>query len=88
MIGLMYERINWPVELALKVTSVLAPLPQPARLLLQVHDSLLVECPAHQVDEVTKCLKTVMEQPWPQMGGFYVPAEIKAGKPGCSWGEI
>lgn len=88
MIGLMYERINWPVELALKASSVLAPLPSPARLLLQVHDSLLVECPRGQVADVVKCLKAVMEQPWPQLGGFNVPAEFSVGEPGVSWGEL
>lgn len=88
MVGLMYERINWPAELALKVSSVLAPLPCPARLLLQVHDSLLIECPKALVAEVVRCVKAVMEQPWTQMGGFYVPAEFSVGAPGVSWGEL
>lgn len=87
-IGMMYERINWPVELALKVTSVLAPLPQPARMLLQVHDSLLVECPVAIVDAVVKCMKACMEQPWTQLGGFSIPAEFSVGAPGASWGEL
>src|ERR1035437_5278417 len=88
MIGLMYERINWPVDLALKVSSVLAPLPYPARLLLQVHDSLVVEAPKALVGEVVKCLKAVMEQTWPHMGGFHLPAEVKVGEPGASCGEM
>jgi uracil-DNA glycosylase family 4 len=88
MIGLMYDRIEWPAELALKVTSVLAPLPHPARLLLQVHDSLLVECPRELVARVASCLKAVMEQPWPQMGGFSIPAEFNVGGVGDSWGEL
>jgi len=88
MIGLLYERIGWSAELALKVSSVLAPLPFPARLLLQVHDSLLVECPKGQVAEVVKCMKAVMEQPWAAMGGFSIPAEFAVGGPGDSWGEL
>lgn len=87
-VGLMYERINWPVELALKASQVLAPLPYPARLLLNVHDSFLLECPSTLVGEVTECLKKVMEQPWPQLGGFSIPVEVKKGKPGSSWGEL
>lgn len=87
MIGLMYERINWPVEFALRVSSVLAPLPYPAKLLLQVHDSLVVEAPKELVPEVVKCLKAVMTQPWPQLGGFSVPAEFSVAAPGDSWGE-
>lgn len=88
MIGLMYERINWPIELALKASPILAPLPWPAKLLLQVHDSLVIEAPKELVPEVIKCLKAVMEQPWAQLGGFNVPAEVKAGKPNASWGEL
>jgi DNA polymerase I-like protein with 3'-5' exonuclease and polymerase domains len=88
MIGLMYERIGWPAELALKVTSVLAPLPYPARLLLQVHDSLLVETPAALVSQVVKCMKAAMEQPWAAMGGFSIPAEFSVGSAGDSWGEL
>lgn len=88
MIGLMYERINWPIELALKASPILAPLPLPAKLLLQVHDSLVIEAPKELVPEVIKCLKAVMEQPWAQLGGFNVPAEVKAGKPNASWGEL
>lgn len=87
MIGLMYERINWPVEFALKVSGVLAPLPYPAKLLLQVHDSLVVEAPKQLVPEVVRCLKAVMTQPWPQLGGFSVPAEFSVAPAGMSWGE-
>ncbi len=87
MIGLMYERIGWPIESALKVSSVLAPLPWPARLLLQVHDSLVLEAPKALVPEVVKCVKAVMEQSWPQLGGFSVPAEFNVAPAGMSWGE-
>jgi DNA polymerase-1 len=88
MIGLMYERIDWPVELALKVTSVLAPLPKPARLLLQVHDSLIFEAPANLVGDVIKCVKAVMEQPFAALGGFSLPTEASVAAPSCSWGEM
>jgi DNA polymerase I len=88
MIGLMYERIGWSAENALKVTSVLAPLPLPAKFLLQVHDSLLFECPKALVPEVVKCVKACMEQGFPQMGGFGIPAEFSVGEPSASWGEL
>ncbi len=71
----------------LKVSSVLAPLPWPARLLLQVHDSLVLEAPKALVPEVVKCVKAVMEQSWPQLGGFSVPAEFNVAPAGMSWGE-
>ena len=87
-IGMMYERIGWGAGIALKASPVLHPLPYPAKLLLQVHDSFILECPKDLVPEVVKCLKAVMEQPWTQLGGFNVPVEIKVGEPGASWGEI
>lgn len=88
MIGLYYERINWPVELALKASPVLAPLPLPARLVLQVHDSLLVETPVALVPQVIDCLEKCMAQPWTQLGGYSIPAEFKVGGAGHSWGEL
>ena len=84
MIGLMYERIGWPLEKAQKVTPICKALPWPARLLLQVHDSLVFECPAELVDEVVAVLKEVMSQPWPELNGFYIPISVKVGD---SWGE-
>jgi uracil-DNA glycosylase family 4 len=86
-IGMMYERIGWPAQQALKASSVLAPLPWPARLLMQVHDSFVLEAPAALVPEVVRCIKAVMEQPWPQLGGFSVPAEFSVAPAGMSWGE-
>ena len=88
MIGLCYERIGWPIELALKVVDIVAPLPFPARLICQVHDSLLIECPLNLKDAVIECLKKVMPQPWKQLGGSSIPIAIKAGQPGDSWAEL
>lgn len=88
MIAMMYERIQWPEELARKVAPILCPLPHPARLVLQVHDSLLVECPLALVDEVAFCMKTCMEQPWPELAGYSIPAAFKVGAPGDSWAEL
>jgi DNA polymerase-1 len=88
MIGLYYERIQWPIELALKVCPILAPIPYPARLVLQVHDSLLFECPYNLREAVMTCMRTVMEQPWKELAGYAIPVDIKAGEPGMSWGEL
>jgi len=88
MIALMYERIGWPVELALKVVPKVFPLPYPARLILQVHDSLLVECPYALVEEVKACLTAAMEQLWPELAGYMIPVAVKVGNPGESWGEL
>jgi len=59
-------------------------LPPPARLLLQVHDSLVFECPAEMVENLIKVVKTVMEQPWKELGGMSIPIGVKVGD---SWGE-
>jgi uracil-DNA glycosylase family 4 len=88
MIGLMYERIGWPVEKALKVVQVVEPLPQPARLLLQVHDSLVFEAPAGQVDEVVGVVRRVMTQPFRELGGYSIPVGVQVAPAGCSWGEV
>jgi uracil-DNA glycosylase family 4 len=76
MVGLMYERIGWPLEKALEVVNIVEPLPLPARLLLQVHDSLVLESPPEKVEEVVATLKKVMEQPWRELGGFSIPISI------------
>jgi DNA polymerase I-like protein with 3'-5' exonuclease and polymerase domains len=84
MIALMYERIGWPLEDVLRLADIAIPLPQPARLLLQVHDSLIFEYPPQIETELIRTVKTVMEQPWRQLGGFNIPIGIKVGN---SWGE-
>jgi DNA polymerase-1 len=43
-------------------------LPKGANQILQVHDSILVECDKSQADEVTKILKDVMENIYPALG--------------------
>ena len=83
MIGLMYERISWPAELASKVCPIISAIPKPARLLLQVHDSLVFECPAEQVEELVTIVKLVMEQPWKELGGHRIPISVKVAD---SWG--
>ena len=88
MISLMYEKIHWPEQFALKATEVLAPLPFNARLIAQVHDSLLVECPLDKVHEVVKQMYKAMSQPWKELGGFSIPVAFKVGKPNDSWAEI
>lgn len=84
MIGMMYERIGMSVENAQRVCSITCAIPTPARLLLQVHDSLVFECPADLVETLVACVKKVMEQPWKELGGMYIPIGIKVGD---SWGE-
>lgn len=84
MIGLMYQRIGWPVEKVARVARIYEALPEPCRLLLQVHDSLVFECPSGMVDELVRVVRKVMEQPWPELGGMVIPIGVKVGD---SWGD-
>ena len=61
-----------------------ALLPDGAALIMQVHDSLIVECDAESVDEVSKVLKTTMEGIAPELN-IKLAVEVTAGE---NWGEL
>jgi len=84
MIGLMYDRIGWPEERVAAIVPIYRALPRPARLLAQVHDSLVFEGPGELADEIIDSVKLVMSQNWPELGGFNIPVDVKQGP---SWGE-
>lgn len=84
MLGMMWQRIGWPLEKVLPLVPIAKPLPTTARLLLQVHDSLVFEYPRAQRDEVLACVSAVMTQPWQELGGLSIPIGIAVGP---SWGE-
>lgn len=52
--------------------------------LLQIHDSILVECPAKNAEKVGKILKTVMENIYPELG-VKLKVDVSSGK---NWGEV
>ena len=87
MIALLYERIEWPLEWVKPLLPVVVPLPEPARILIQIHDELVGECPESQVAEVEHVLKTVMEQPWPELAGLTLPANFSHGANWLEAGE-
>jgi DNA polymerase-1 len=54
-----------------------------AKQLLQIHDSILIECPAAQADRVAKVLKDKME------GIYKLPVKLKVDvTTGKNWGEL
>lgn len=55
-----------------------------ARLLLQVHDELLLEVPDDELDEVTKLVREVMEHVYPELS---VPLEVGISS-GRNWEEM
>jgi DNA polymerase-1 len=54
-----------------------------ARLLLQVHDELLLECPAHDAEAVSELVKTEMEDCFP----LRVPLVVTVGR-GPTWFDV
>jgi DNA polymerase-1 len=56
--------------------------PLKARMLLQVHDELVFEVPAAEVDAVTTLVRAAMEHPWP----LAVPLVVNIGV-GPTWGD-
>lgn len=51
---------------------------------LQIHDSILVECPAKNADEVSKLLVETMENIYPDLG-IKLKVDVSVGK---NWGEL
>lgn len=52
--------------------------------LLQIHDSILVECPAENADKVAEILKSTMENIYPELG-VNLRVDVSTGK---NWGEL
>lgn len=85
MIGLMYEKIDWPLDWAKKVTPKCIPLPDDAILFVQVHDELVVDTPNEDVlNKTTNIMTEVMTQPWPELDMLSLPIGKGSGN---SWGE-
>ena len=61
-----------------------AKLPKGARLVMQVHDSLIVECDKDIVDEVNGILQNTMESVAPELP-VKLAVEVTIGK---NWGEL
>lgn len=59
-------------------------LPKGARQLLQIHDSIMIECEKSQVKEVEKMLVKVMENIYPKLP-VKLKVDVKSGK---SWGDL
>lgn len=59
-------------------------LPDGADLIMQVHDSLIVECDNSQVDEVSKILQEIMENVAPELD-IKLAVEVTTGQ---NWGDL
>lgn len=54
------------------------------RQILQIHDSILVECPSENVDKVSGLMKEVMESVYPELG-IKLRVDVSSG---LNWGEL
>ncbi len=52
--------------------------------ILQIHDSILVECPAEHADKVADILKTTMENIYPELG-VSLRVDVSSG---TNWGQL
>lgn len=52
--------------------------------ILQIHDSILVECPTENLDKVTEILKTTMENIAPELK-IALKVDVHAG---TTWGDL
>jgi DNA polymerase I len=88
--GAYRAAINMPIQgtaadlTKLAMVRVVKQLPEGARLIMQVHDSLLVECDESQAAEVGKILKEIMEAVYPNLG-VKLKVDVSTGK---NWGEL
>ena len=67
----------------IKVHSELSQKFPEAKLLLQVHDELIAECPENQSEEVANLIKTTMES----VISLSVPLKVSV-ETGKRWGEF
>ncbi len=83
---------SWIEDRGLKIeekTRPQSPIPNPQsagvpRQLLQIHDSILVECAEQDAEAVGKLMKETMEAVYPELG-VKLKVDVDSGK---NWGEI
>ena len=88
--GAFRAAINMPIQgtaadlTKMAMTAVDPLLPKGASQLLQIHDSILVECREADAEAVGKLLKDTMENIYPQLG-VNLRVDVSTGK---NWGEL
>jgi DNA polymerase-1 len=88
--GAYRAAINMPIQgsaadlTKMAMTAVQTKLPNGARQLLQIHDSILVECKEKDAENVGKMLKETMEGIYPKLG-VNLRVDVSTGK---NWGDL
>ena len=84
------QAVNMPIQgteadlMKMAMINLEKRLPEGAEQLLQIHDSILVECDASEEETVKKLLKEVMENVYPNLG-VKLDVDVSSGK---NWGEL
>jgi DNA polymerase-1 len=84
------QAINMPIQgsaadlTKLAMVRVQEKLPKGSEILLQIHDSILIEVPEIDAESVSKMLVEVMEDVYPDLG-VKIKADVSTGK---NWGEL
>lgn len=84
------QAINMPIQgsaadlTKLAMVQVQAVLPEDADMLLQIHDSIMVECRQTDADKLAERMKGIMEGVYPQLG-VRLKVDVEIGR---NWGEI
>ncbi len=84
------QAINMPIQgtaadlTKLAMVEVNKLLPSGAKMLLQIHDSIMIECKTADTEKVGKLLKDTMENIYPSLG-VKLKVDIATGK---NWGEL
>lgn len=87
--GAYRAAINHPLQgtaadiMKLAMVKIAPKLPKDARMLLQIHDSILVEAPKKDAEKIGKILKETMEDT------YKLPVKLKADiSTGSNWGQL
>lgn len=84
------QAVNMPIQgteadlMKMAMIKLEKRLPKGANQILQVHDSILIECEKSQAEEVAKILKDVMENIYPELG-IRLVVDIASGN---NWSDL
>jgi DNA polymerase-1 len=88
--GAYRQAVNMPLQgtaadlTKLAMVKVQEKLGDGCKMLLQVHDSILIECPEKDSESMSKLLKETMENVYPDLG-VKIKVDVETGK---NWGEL
>lgn len=88
--GAYRAAINMPIQgsaadlTKMAMTAIDPKLPEGAFQIMQIHDSIMIECKETQADAVSKMMKETMEQIYPELG-VNLRVDVSIGK---NWGEL